>query len=68
MKLGCISLFTLCRATIVWAIVRLLFSHKFQYQLIRDFSGCPVVETLLANAGDTGSTPAPGRAHKVQGD
>jgi len=26
-----------------------------------DFSGGPVVENLLANAEDTGSTPGPGR-------
>ena len=28
-----------------------------------DFAGGPVVENLLANAEDTGSTPGPGRFH-----
>ena len=31
-----------------------------------DFPGGPVVENLPANAGETGSFPAPGRAHMLQ--
>ena len=29
----------------------------------RDFPRCPVVKNLLANSGDTGSFPGPGRCH-----
>ena len=29
----------------------------------KDFPGGTVVKNLLANAGDTGSTPGPGRSH-----
>ena len=32
----------------------------------RDFPGGVVVKNLLANAGDTGSTPGPGRSHMPQ--
>ena len=67
MKLGCVNLFTLCIITILCAIIGLLISHKLQYQLMRDFSSCPLVEILPANAGDTGSIPALGRAQKLQG-
>ena len=31
---------------------------------MRDFPGGAVVENLPANAGDTGSSPGPGRSHK----
>ena len=31
----------------------------------RDFPGGPVVKNLLANAGDTGSIPDPGRSHML---
>ena len=33
---------------------------------LRDFPGGPVVENLLANAGDTGLIPGPGRSHMLQ--
>ena len=32
----------------------------------RDFPGGVVVKNLLANAGDTGSSPGPGRSHMPQ--
>ena len=32
----------------------------------RDFSGAAVVKNPPANAGDTGSSPDPGRSHIVQ--
>ena len=32
-----------------------------------DFPGGPVVKTLAANAGDTGSISGPGRSHVPQG-
>ena len=35
----------------------------FQSDCIRDFPGGAVVENLPANAGDTGSSPGPGRSH-----
>ena len=35
------------------------FGNKFRKR--GDFPGGPVVKNLLANAGDTGSTPNPGR-------
>ena len=31
-----------------------------------DFPGVPVVENLPADAGETGSFPAPGRSHMLQ--
>ena len=31
-----------------------------------DFPGCPVVKSLPANAGDTGSIPGPRRSHMLQ--
>ena len=34
----------------------------------RDFPGGAVVKNLLANAGDTGSSPGPGRSHMPQGN
>ena len=33
-----------------------------------DFSGGPVVKNLPANAGDTGSIPAPERFHMLRGN
>ena len=33
---------------------------------VRDFPSGPVVKTLPANAGDTGSSPGPGRSHMLQ--
>ena len=38
----------------------LIFEFKLQDQ---DFPGGPVVKNLPANAGDTGSSPGPGRSH-----
>ena len=35
---------------------------------LRDFSGGLVVKNLLANAGDTGLIPGPGRFHVVWGN
>ena len=41
------------------------------YYLIKkhycDFPGGPVVKSLLANGGDTGSIPGLGRFHMLQG-
>ena len=33
---------------------------------VRDFPGDPVVGNSPANAGDTGSSPDPGRSHMLQ--
>ena len=33
----------------------------------RGFPGGPVVESLPAKAGDTGSVPGPGRSHELRG-
>ena len=33
-----------------------------------DFLGGPVVKNPLANAGDTGSIPGPGRFHRLWGN
>ena len=35
----------------------------FNKRTERDFPGGAVVESLPANAGDTGSSPGPGRSH-----
>ena len=35
---------------------------------IKDFRGGPVVKSLSANAGDTGSIPGPGRFHRLRGN
>ena len=43
MKLGCANLFTLCIITILWAIIRLLISHKFR---ISSWGTSPVVHWL----------------------
>ena len=37
-----------------------------QILLLRDFPGGAVVGNLPANAGDTGSSPGPGRCHMPQ--
>ena len=34
--------------------------------MIRDFPGGTVVKNPLANAGDMGSSPGPGRSHMLQ--
>ena len=39
------------------------FSTSFQKTKNRDFPGGAVDKSLPANAGDTGSTPGPGRSH-----
>ena len=41
-------------------------SNEIIYFLKKDFPGGTVDENLPANAGDTGSTPGPGRAHMSQ--
>ena len=38
----------------------------FQEIYMRDFPGGAVVKNLPANAGDTGSSPGPGRSHMPQ--
>ena len=40
--------------------------HTFKIQQNRDFLGGTVVKNLPANAGDTGSSPGPGRSHMPQ--
>ena len=35
-------------------------------ELLGDFPGDAVVKNLPANAGDTGSSPGPGRSHMPQ--
>ena len=40
---------------------RIICSH-----LVLDFPGGAVVKNLSANAGDTGSSPGPGRSHMPQ--
>ena len=40
--------------------IQTIFSHEI---LFRDFAGGTVVKDPLANAGDTGSIPGPGRSH-----
>ena len=35
----------------------------FKYHQQQDFRGGPVGKNPLANAGDTGSIPGPGRSH-----
>ena len=40
---------------------------KLKYSL-RDFPGGAVVKNLLANAGDKGSSPGPGRSHMLRSD
>ena len=36
---------------------------KLRHQVVGDFPGGAVVENLPANAGDTASSPGPGRSH-----
>ena len=38
-------------------------SYIFNLKISRDFPGGAVVKNLPANAGDTGSSPGPGRSH-----
>ena len=45
-----------------------LFIKETSIQIwVRGFPGGPVVKNPLANAGDTGLIPAPGRAHVLRG-
>ena len=37
--------------------------NKFQYKSLRGFPGGAVVKSPPADAGDTGSSPGPGRSH-----
>ena len=41
----------------------LIFSYESKDYRHRDFPGGAVVENPPASAGDTGSTPGPGRSH-----
>ena len=43
--------------------LELQVSDKFQNTIDWDFPGGAVVKNLPANAGDTGSSPGPGRSH-----
>ena len=45
--------------------VAILISDKidFKIRLLQGFPGGAVVKNLPANAGDTGSSPGPGRSH-----
>ena len=49
-----------------------IFAHKWHDNLCRkltkSFPGGAVVENPPANAGDTGSSPGPGRSHMPQGN
>ena len=40
--------------------------HKIIQSIVWGFPGGAVVESLPANAGDTGSSPGPGRSHMPQ--
>ena len=42
---------------------RKMFPHSSIKKDIRDFPGGTVVKNPPANAGDTGSSPGPGRSH-----
>ena len=42
------------------------FFNVKEKQYNRDFPGGTVVENLPASAGDTGSSPGPGRSHMLQ--
>ena len=42
------------------------FRVKSEFKKYRDFPGGAVVGGPPANAGDTGSTPGPGRSHMPQ--
>ena len=47
---------------IVW-YMNYISLKLFLKRLALDFPGGAVVKNLLANAGDTGSSPGPGRSH-----
>ena len=49
-------------------MVENLLIHRVLDRILRkrDFPGGAVVKNLLANAGDTGSIPGPGRSHMPQ--
>ena len=42
--------------------------HGISYLKIEGFPGAAVVKNLPANAGDTGSSPGPGRSHMPRGN
>ena len=39
------------------------FKYLYTLRIIQGFPGGAVVKNLPANAGDTGSSPGPGRSH-----
>ena len=43
-------------------------TFSLKIKLSRGFPGGAVVESLPANAGDTGSSPGPGRSHMPRSD
>ena len=48
-------------------IVLSIISHvSFKNHLFRDFPGGAVVKNPPVNAGDTGSSPGPGRSHTLR--
>ena len=47
-------------------MIPILTTIVFLKYLRRDFPGDAVVENLLANVGDTGLSPGPGRSHMPQ--
>ena len=54
---------------IIWANLRIItWETVFQKALRRDFPGGAVVKNPPANAGDTGSSPGPGRSHTPWGN
>ena len=44
-------------------IIKKKRTSVYQKSSLRDFPGGAVVKNLPANAGDTGSSPGPGRSH-----
>ena len=56
-----------------WKIVnvkkkRIVALLSFYFKRSRDFPGGAVVKNPHANAGDTGSSPGPGRFHMLRSD
>ena len=48
-------------------ILTIIFNYShLDYKKLRDFPGGAVVKNPPANAGDTGSSPGPGRFHMPQ--
>ena len=50
----------------LWNYANILYVQKIKSTRIWGFPGGAVVKNLPANAGDTGSSPGPGRSHMLQ--